>query len=193
MCGPEAMAARAKFFGLATYLLVVGALWADGYALSAGSLAALPVAAYLLGPRLVRGFDRLSASARLSLRSSRLSRKPGLAYCPACDCELRRAEGRRPVAAEECPRCAGAWCDSRELLPRLSLYPSAEDGWRPAEREELAHALLCPRCASPLELGRVGRLGPLFGRCAPCAGHWIDRMGRAWFDMTPPPAKRLGA
>lgn len=164
----------------------VAVVWVLGYRVTATVLAAIPVSMWLFGPQLSRALDRVCVAVTKTWRA--YARRPGRRYCPACACALRTAKASRPVAGDECPKCEGSWCDSRELLRWLARYGTGESTWRAILRDELSPPRLCPQCAVPLEAGTLDRLQPLFSRCGACGGHWIDRMTWTWFDLTPPPA-----
>lgn len=192
--GKDALEQRMLFYVIVVAAFGVGVLWVQGYRVTAGVLSAIPVLMYFAGDRLSRGLDRVCTVMTNAWRS--VARRPGRRYCPACACALQPPKTSRPVAGDECPKCDGSWCDSRELLAWLEPYGTHEATWCAQPRDGLKPAMLCPKCAAPLEAGGLERLQPLFVRCAACQGYWIDRMTWAWFDLTPPkrtPAARAAS
>lgn len=189
MCGggKDALESRMSYYLIYLGLLAVSVLWVLGYRVAAAAVLSVPAAMWLFGPQLSRGLDRFCAVATNAWRSS--ARRGGKKYCPGCACALGAPKTARPLAGDECPKCDGSWIPARDFRDWIAAYGTDETTWTAVPRDGLTAAPLCPACAAPLETGTLNRLQPLFLRCVPCAGHWIDRMTWTWFDLTPPPAR----
>jgi len=175
------------YYVLFVALFGVSSLWVLGYRVAAGILLAIPAVMWLFGERLSRGLDRVCASATNAWRST--ARVSGRLYCPGCACALGAPKSARPLSGDECPKCDGSWIPSRDFSDWTAAYGTDETTWTAIPPNQRTAAPLCPACAVPLGAGTLSKLQPIFLRCAPCGGYWIDRMTWTWFDLTPPPAR----
>ncbi len=193
MCGggKDALEQGMPFFLIYFGLLAVSVLWVLGYRVAATVVLSIPAAMWLFGPQLSRALDRFCAFATNKWRAS--WRQPGARYCPGCSCRLGAPKTARSLAGDECPKCDGSWVPSHDFMGWVASHGTDESTWTEVPRDGLTPSPLCPSCAKPLETGTLARLQPLFLRCAPCGGHWIDHMTWTWFDLTPPPARAKSA
>jgi len=170
-------------YGIIAGSFGVGCLWISGWHKLAGALAAIPVSMWLFGPQLSWALDQAIGRGRIAWRT--FARARGNEYCPECHGVLA-ASADRPVSGRACPRCEGSWCATKDFAAYVAPYGASQATWLAVEGRPLERPMLCPRCAVPLELGTLERLQPVFARCEPCGGHWIERMSWTWFALTPP-------
>lgn len=107
--------------------------------------------------------------------------------CPRCDGQLVAVEYEYAII-ETCPECGGEWCDRHELLQitktleeKFTADEVAQvrgiDDLQITARDELAHDLVCPKCADTrlVSFNYSGTSGLILDKCPRCNGIWLDR------------------
>ncbi len=96
--------------------------------------------------------------------------------CPRCAEVGLRAVAAAGVDVDQCPHCAGIWCDDRELqvlidAPAAALTALARAG----ARDDPAAAASCPRDGGALVRMFSSRTRTVtVDACPDCQGIWVD-------------------